>query len=61
MKLMGAKRNFQVLLVPNYPAFRITVIYVIECRGIQISSVRKKSNGFQMGNTSSSLPSWRER
>ncbi len=30
MKLMGVKRNFQVLLVPNYHyrAFRITVIYV---------------------------------
>ena len=28
MKLMGVKRNFQVLLVPNYRAFQITVIYV---------------------------------
>ncbi len=29
MKLIEVKRNFQVLLVPNYRAFRITVIYVI--------------------------------
>ncbi len=28
MKLIGVKRNFQVLLVPNYCAFQITVIYV---------------------------------
>ena len=26
---MGVKSNFQILLVPNYRAFRITVIYVI--------------------------------
>ena len=31
MKLMGVKRNFQVVLVPNYRAFRITVIYVMLC------------------------------
>ncbi len=39
MKLMEVKRNFQVLLVPNYHAFRITVIYVkavrIEDRDMQ--------------------------
>ena len=29
MKLMGFKSNCQVLLVPNYRAFRITVIYAI--------------------------------
>ena len=30
MKLVVIKNNFQVLLVPNYRVFRITVIYVIE-------------------------------
>ena len=28
MKLVVVKRNFQVLLAPNYRVFRITVIYV---------------------------------
>ena len=28
MKLVVVKSNFQVLLVPNYRVFRITVIYV---------------------------------
>ena len=32
MKLMGVKSNCQVLLVPNYRAFRITVIYVSGCQ-----------------------------
>ena len=36
MKLMGVKSNFQVLLVPNYRAFRITVIYVKLPRAYQI-------------------------
>ena len=29
MKLVVVKSNFQVLLVPNYRVFRVTVIYVI--------------------------------
>ena len=29
MKLVVVKSNFQVLLVPNWRVFRITVIYVI--------------------------------
>ncbi len=28
MKLVVVKSNFQILLVPNYRVFRITVIYV---------------------------------
>ena len=29
MKLVVVKSNFQILLVPNYCVFRITVIYII--------------------------------
>ena len=43
---MVVKNNFQILLVPNYRVFQITVIYVKSC--VQISSFGVKVLGYMI-------------